>query len=213
MTTDQLISLLAADLKPVDRKRLSRALFIAVVAGTAAAFGVTLLLLGPRPERFGGEHSGFLVLKLLFTSGVVATAAVFLPQVARPGSEGRSFLVFVSLPFLAIAALALAALGPVHWSTLGNAVLGKNWLTCLFSIPLIAIAPFVAIVSALRTGAPTDLTRAGADAGLVAGGLSAMACSLPCLDNSFASIAVWYGLTIGICTGFGAWLGPRLLRW
>lgn len=213
MTTDQLISLLAADLKPVDRKRLSRTLFIAMVAGTAAVFGVTLLLLGPRPERFGGEHSGFLMLKLLFTSGVVATAAMFLPQVARPGSEGRSFLMFVLLPFIVIAALALATIGPVHWSTLGNVVFGKNWLTCLLSIPLIAIAPFVAIVTALRTGAPTDLTRAGADAGLVAGGLSAMACSLPCLDSSFASIAVWYGFTIGICAIVGAKLGPTLLRW
>ena len=29
----------------------------------------------------------------------------------------------------------------------------------------------------------------------------------------YLSIAVWYGLTIGICTTFGAKLGPSLLRW
>jgi hypothetical protein len=87
MTTDQLISLLVADLKPVDRGRISRALIIAVVAGAVTAFGAMFLLLGPRPEIFADENSGFLVTKLLFTSGVVATAAVFLPRLARPGAD------------------------------------------------------------------------------------------------------------------------------
>jgi hypothetical protein len=59
MTTDQLISLLVADLKPVDRGRISRALIIAMVAGAAAAFGTMFLLLGPRPEIFAGENSDF----------------------------------------------------------------------------------------------------------------------------------------------------------
>jgi hypothetical protein len=55
--------------------------------------------------------------------------------------------------------------------------------------PLLAIVPFMAIVWALRARAPTDLASAGADAGLVAAGLSAMACSLPCLDDSYPSMA------------------------
>jgi hypothetical protein len=59
MTTDQLINLLVADLGPADRGRISRALVIAMVAGAAAAFGVMFLLLGPRPETFGGENSSF----------------------------------------------------------------------------------------------------------------------------------------------------------
>jgi hypothetical protein len=39
-----------------------------------------------------------------------------------------------------------------------------------------------------------------------------MACSFPCLDGSFPSIVLWYGLTIAICAAFGAKLGPGLLR-
>lgn len=213
MTTDQLINLLVADLGPADRGRISRALVMAMVAGAAAAFGVMFLLLGPHPETFGGENSTFLVTKLFLALGVVATAAVFLPQIARPGADGRNFLVIVSLPFIAIAALASMALGSAHWSTWADLVVENTWLACLFTIPLLAIAPFWALVWALRTGAPTALTRAGAAAGLVAGGFGAMACSLPCLDHSFPAIAVWYGLMIGICAIVGARLGPRLLRW
>jgi len=213
MTTEQLIKLLVADLEPVDRGRISRALVMAMVAGAAVTFGLMFLLVGPHPKTFDGANSSFLVTKLMFTSGVVAMAAVFLPQIARPGAEGRNFLAFVSLPFLAIAALASEALGSAHWSTWGNMIVGSTWLACLFTIPLLAIVPFLALVWALRVGAPTALIRAGAAAGLVAGGLSAMACSLPCLDHSFPSIAVWYGLPIGTCAIVGAKLGPRLLRW
>lgn len=213
MTTDQLISLLVADLKPVDPGRLSRVLLIALGAGAAAAFAAMFLVFGLHPEMFNAKYLDFQLAKLAFTSSVIATAAVFLARFARPGAEGRSLVVFVPLPFLAIAAFASAALASAHWSTWGSMIFGKTWLTCIFSIPVLAIAPFMAVVLALRTGAPTDLTRAGAVAGLVAGGLSAMACSLPCLDDSLPAIAVWYGLTIAICGTLSAKLGPSLLRW
>jgi len=32
-------------------------------------------------------------------------------------------------------------------------------------------------------------------------------------DHSLAFIALWYGLTIALCTALGAFVGPRLLRW
>src|SRR6266545_2399812 len=159
MTTDQLINLLVADLKPVDRACISRALIIALAGGAVSAFGVMFLLLGPHPSVFSSENSGFLIVKLLFTSGVVAAAAVFLPQFARPGAEGRCFMVFVSAPFIAMAVLASMAFAFSHWSTWGKMAIGNTWLTCLHAIPLLAIVPFVAVVLALRTGAPTDQTR------------------------------------------------------
>ena len=214
MTTEQLIKLLVADLEPVDCGRIARALVMAMVAGAAATFGVMFLLLGPHPKTFGRREFQLLSDEAdVSPLGVVAMAAVFLPQIARPGAVGRNFLVFVSLPFLAIAALASEALASAHWSMWGNMIVGSTWLACLFTIPFLAIAPFLALVWALRVGAPTALIRAGAAAGLVAGGLSAMACSLPCLDHSFPSIAVWYGLPIVICAIVGAKLGPSLLRW
>jgi hypothetical protein len=50
-------------------------------------------------------------------------------------------------------------------------------------------------------------------AGLVAGGISAMAYALHCANDSLPFVAFWYGGTIVFCTLVGAGLGPRLLRW
>ncbi|MGY4290817.1 hypothetical protein ACVWXO_010083 [Bradyrhizobium sp. LM2.7] len=92
-------------------------------------------------------------------------------------------------------------------------VLGNEWAECLVSIPLIAIVPFAVVIWAIRRAAPTDLVRAGAFAGLVAGSISAMAYALHCTDDSLPFVTVWYGGTIALCTLAGALLGPRLLRW
>jgi hypothetical protein len=53
----------------------------------------------------------------------------------------------------------------------------------------------------------------GAFAGLIAGGVSAMAYALHCTDDSFPFVGVWYGGTVLLCILAGAALGPRLLRW
>lgn len=92
-------------------------------------------------------------------------------------------------------------------------VLGDQWLECLISIPIIAVLPFAVIMWAVRMAAPTNLARTGALAGLVAGGISAIAYALHCTDDSLPFVALWYGGTIVLCTIAGALLGPRLLRW
>jgi hypothetical protein len=97
------------------------------------------------------------------------------------------------------------------WRTM---IFGQQWLLCLVCIPLNAIAPFTAMVLALRRFAsPTHLARTGALAGRVSGGISAFVYALHCTDDSVAFVGFWYGLTIAFCTGIGALLGPRLLRW
>jgi hypothetical protein len=92
-------------------------------------------------------------------------------------------------------------------------VVGDQWLECLVSIPVIAVVPFAAVVWAVRRLAPTSLERAGALAGLVAGGVSAAGYALHCTDDSLPFIALWYGGALILCALAGAMLGPRLLRW
>lgn len=213
MTTDQLITLLAADLKPVDRTRILRAVIIALAIGAAAAFGVMLLIFGLRLEMPGARDPDFLATKLLFAFAVVVTGAIFLPRLARPGAEMRNSPALIFTPFAAIAAAAVVVLGSAHFSAWAGMIVGKDSLTCFLSIPLLAVLPFTALISALRIGAPTDRTHAGEIAGLVAGGLGALVCAFPCVDGSLPSIALWYGLPIGICATLGAMLGPSLLRW
>src|SRR5262249_40114422 len=97
-----------------------------------------------------------------------------------------------------------------HWQVM---LMDDEWLECLVSIPIIAIVPFAVVIWAVRQAAPTNLRRAGALAGLGAGGLSAAGYALHCTAASLPFVAIWYGGTIALCTLAGAVFGPRLLRW
>lgn len=213
MKTDELLDLLSIGEKPVDRSSLVRTLILAAAAGGAAALIVAFAVLGLRTDLAAERAVGFLVLKLSFTIGVVGIAFLHLTRLARPGGERRTGPLLLASPFAAIAVLAsvnLWSAPPAHW---GAMIFGNEWLECLLSIPIIAIVPFAISIWAVRKGAPTDLRLAGAAAGLVAGGVSAMAYALHCTDDSLPFIAVWYGGTVLLCTLAGAALGPRLLRW
>lgn len=213
MKTDQLIDILSSNLEPVDQSRAQRALRIALAIGGGLAVALIAVALGMRTDL---EETGavlFLVLKLAFTLGVVALATAHLRKLVRPGGERETPLVYASLPLLVVivlAAVALASAPSSHWHGL---IMGNHWVDSLISIPLVAVVPFAALVWAIRRGAPTNLAKAGAVAGLLAGGISATAYSLNCTDDSLPFIAVWYGGTLAICTLAGAALGPRLLRW
>lgn len=213
MRTDDLVSMLSTNLEPVDRGSVARTLCVALAFGLVLAFGSVFVGLGLRADQMTVRALAFLVMKLAFAVGIVALAFAYLTRLARPGGERRVSAIVVAVPFVAIALLALISLGlaPVsHWDDL---IAGDKWFECLLSIPIIAITPFAITIWAVRKAAPTNLVRAGALAGLVAGGVSAMAYAVHCTDDSFPFIAVWYGGTIVLCTIAGATLGPRLLRW
>jgi hypothetical protein len=213
MKTDNLIAMLGTNVEAVDARKVARTVGAAVAIGAAAALAAMLLALGIRADATEAGSLAFLVLKLVFTLGVVLLASISLAWHARPGGEKRTPIALVALPFVVImllAAISLASAPSTYWDKM---VIGDKWLECLLSIPIIAIVPFAVIVWAVRMMAPTDLRRAGALAGLVAGGVSAMAYALHCTDDSLPFVALWYGGTIAMCTFAGAKLGPRLLRW
>lgn len=211
MKTDQLIELLVADLKPGHHRRILSAMIIAVVVDLASAFVVMTSIFNISPDVMGRSNLQFLSIKLLFASGVIATAAMLLPKLARPGTQLGSSLTITLIPFAAMVVAAIVALASARLSTWAGMIVEEDSLTCIPSIPLLAVLPFLTIIVTLRSGLPTDRTRAGAIAGLAAGGLGAFACAFPCTEQSLPSIALWYGLPI-VCAGIGAKVGPSLLR-
>jgi hypothetical protein len=213
MKTDDLVALLSTNLEPVDRSSVVRTLCVALATGTIVAVSFMLVGLGVRPDLMTARALIFLAVKLSFAVGIVGLALIYLTRLARPGGERAAPSFLVTMPFLVIVFLAAINLGfapSSHWNTM---IVGDEWLECLLSIPIIAIVPFAIAIWAVRRAAPTNLARAGAFAGLVAGGVSAMAYALHCTDDSLPFVALWYGGTIVLCTVAGAALGPRLLRW
>lgn len=214
MRTDELIEMLSTNVEPIERRRVPQGLGLAIAVAVAAVLLVALFGLGVRPDLASPGAVASLVLKIGFAAGIVAVAFMFLTTLARPGGELRTRPWLALLPFLGVvllAAVSLAAAPRSHWDDM---LMGDMWVECLVSIPVIAVVPFAVVVWAVRQfAAPTDLTRTGAFAGLVAGGVSAMGYALHCMDDSVPFVALWYGGTIALCTLAGAALGPRLLRW
>jgi len=213
MKTDDLVTMLSANVEPVERGLVGRTISIAVAAGVAIALCLMLAGLGVRADLTTTRAVVFLLLKVVFALMVVGLAVGYLMRLARPGArQGISPFTIVA-PFAAVALLGAISLGGAPSSHWNGMILGDEWLECLLSIPIIAIVPFAVTIFAVRRAAPTNLVRAGAVAGLVAGGISAMAYALHCTTDSLPFVAVWYGATIVLCTLAGAALGPRLLRW
>src|SRR6266852_3796692 len=213
MKTDDLVAMLSTNVEPIGRGLVGRTISIAIAAGAVIALGIMLVGLGVRADVTTTRAIVFLLLKVAFALAVVGVAMRYLIRLARPGAERGISPLAIAVPFAAIALLGAISLGVAPSSHWNRMILGDEWLECLLSIPIIAIVPFAVTIFAMRRAAPTKLARAGAFAGLIAGGVSAMAYALHCTDDSLPFVAVWYGGTIVLCTLAGAAMGPRLLRW
>ena len=213
MKTDQLIDMLSTNVEPVKSGQVWKPLIWAVAIGGAASFCVMLATVGLRTDAAGGIHVGFLALKLLFMLSLIGTGTALLMKLIRPGQEARKLFRLLFVPFLVAAFVGIVALALQPSSAWDRMILGTEWVSCLFCIPLFAFVPFALLIWALRKGAPTNLKRTGAITGLVAGALGATAYAFHCSDDSLPFIAIWYGAMILLCAWIGARLGPRLLRW
>src|SRR5258708_34978664 len=72
MKTDELVALLSTNPEPVDRRLVSRTLFVALAAGSIVALGITIIGLGVRPDLMTVRALIFVVMKLSFAIGIVS---------------------------------------------------------------------------------------------------------------------------------------------
>ena len=213
MKTEDLIDMLSTNVERVKGEQLRNAHIVALVIGGAVAFCLMLGIFGVPADAFHSRSIALKALALAFTLGLVAAGASFLIQSARPGRPRGGPLILIAVLFfvlLAVSCVILALTGPAAW---GDIVFGPQWAACLICVPLFAVAPFASLIWALRRGAPTNLLRTGAVAGLVAGALGAAVFAVNQLNGSVPFILIWYGGPIVLCAVVGAILGPRLLRW
>lgn len=152
------------------------------------------------------------LLKLVFTVSVVAAALPVVRDLSVPGRRIGRGSILMAIPFAVIMALALRELGVHHvaeWPPHADHAL----LECLWQIPVLATPALIILVFAVRGLAPTNLTRAGAYIGLLAGGIGAVGYALHCHHDSVAFVGIAYTLAILETALLGAVLGPRTLRW
>jgi hypothetical protein len=216
VNTDRLIDLLSANLEPVRGGHFGKTLVLAILTGGAAAFGLMLATVGPRPDLHSPAHLEWLAVKLLFALSVIGTGAAFLVRSIRPGLENGMYWTVVFVPFFAAIAAALAILvfgRPDAWRGMLLGAHSFSAAHCFLCIPFFAAIPLLTLIWALRQGAPTRLKVCGAVAGIVAGGVGAAAYAFSCMSDTIPFVALWYGAAIMLCAVVGAQLGPRLLRW
>ncbi|HXR91213.1 MAG TPA: NrsF family protein [Steroidobacteraceae bacterium] len=210
MRTEALIRALVADNKrPV--VPISRMLLMAVLSGmafSAVLFGITLHVRTDIWKAIGTVRFDF---KLVVTLTLAVTAAMGLPRSARPQDGNGSPWTLAAAPLLVAVAVAVDLLmGPHEWL---RRLIGQNALHCLLLIPMLSLAPAIALLLALRSGAPLNPKAAGARAGLLASGLGATLYALTCPDDSPLFIATWYTMATGTVTALCAYIGRYALRW
>ncbi len=213
MRTEELITVLSRDPGFIDPRAPARRLAGAALVGVAAALPLVLLHLGINPALADDARTAMFWVKLAFVVAVAIASGRLVARLARPGVAARRSLEVAGLPVLALWALAVVALFAAAPTERLALLLGSSWRTCPFNIALLSILPFVLLLSAGRSLAPTRLRLAGAATGLFAGALGTLAYLLHCPELEAPFLAVWYVLGMAIPTVAGALIGPRALRW
>lgn len=212
MKTGDLIRALAAD-SEVHPMPPGRALALALVPGVAIALGLHFAVLGLRPHLLTLLGEPRLLFKVCLAFLLVALSGPLVLRLVRPGAGvRRAALMLAIVPALLLAA-DLAELLAVPAAEWGQRLVGANAIFCLKSIPFLSAAPLVAVLLALRQGAPEHPALAGAAAGLFAGAIGAACYATHCPDDLPLFVAAWYTLAIGFVVAIGTVAGRRLLRW
>jgi hypothetical protein len=212
MKTDNLIAALAAD-APSVAKPIGRTVWVAVAAGAVAAAALFYYGVGFRLDLATALSTPRFLFKWLLTLTLVTSATGLVLHMARPGSIPAAWVKALAIaPALLIVATIgeLLVVPAAEWE---GRLVGVNAVACVVLIPILSAAPLVALIWALRQGAPTRPMLAGAVAGLAAAGIGMFLYASHCRDDSPLFILAWYVLGTAIVAVIGALLGARYLRW
>jgi len=209
MKTDDLIAALSADTmaEAAPEQRVLPWLLPAVLVSLAGL----LLTLGARPDLAQALTSFVPAMRHVLTLSLFGLALAAALSMTRPDGRARLW------PLALVAAVALALLIWAYASTPADgrmmALQGKSYNICIITIPILSILPVAALFMALRSGATTAPTLAGALIGLAGGGAGAAVYAIHCVESSPMFYVTWYGLAIFAVSAISAVIGRRILRW
>jgi hypothetical protein len=211
MKTSELIGLLAHD--QTRQPSPARALALGMIPGVLLAGALFALVSGIRPDVGAALATPRFMFKLIANLALLIASTGLVLRLALPGGRSGSW----SMAFFALIAALLVGVGIElvllprgQWWVAAH---GHNSMWCLTVIPMLAIAPLLTALQALRSAAPERPAVAGAVAGLVASGVASTLYGMHCTDDSPLFVALWYPLAIALVAAVGAVLGNRVLRW
>ncbi len=212
MKTDDLIAAMAADL-PTRPTSPRRALGLAILVSMPITFGLLFYALGVRGDIASAMHTVRFDFKLAFLVALGLAALWLTGRLLRPGTKARGAKTAV----VAVACAMALAIVLEFLSVPSNEWMAHLWgnmvLQCVTYIPMMAAGPLIAILVAMRAGAPDNTTAAGAAGGLLAGAMGAAFYAPHCPNDSPFYVAAWYLMGIAAVVVVGALAGRQVLKW
>ncbi len=213
MKTDQLVTLLATGVEPVDPRAPLRRCAAAVVAGVLVSVAVMAAWLGVRASLVQDMAVPMLWVKFAFVALLAVGGWIAATRLARPGASLAGVPAALLAPLLAIWVLAAVALIGADASQRAALFLGQTWNACPLNIAVLSAPVFAAAMWGMKGFAPTRPALAGAAAGLFAGAAGAVVYAFHCTELAAPFLGTWYVLGMLVPTSLGAILGPLVLRW
>jgi hypothetical protein len=211
MKTDQLIRTLVADNNRQARS-VGSLLTISLAAGGMISTIMFFSWLGFRHDIDTAIYEASFDLKFLLTISLLASTVLISIHLSRPEAslDGWKWLLLIPFGFLAVG-IAGDLMLPQRLPWMAR-LIGSNSKICTTAIPVLSLPVLIAVLIALRHGAPSRPALAGAFAGLLSAGFAATLYASQCTDDSPLFVATWYSAAIAAVGAVGALVGGRVLR-
>lgn len=213
MKTQDLIALLANDAAPVERNTTARRYGLALGWGAIGATLIMLFRFGVRADIADAALHPMFWIKLSFVTCMAASGLLAAARLSLPGARIGLAPVVLAIPVLVVCGMETWALLEAGASKRAMLLLGKTWDQAPFDIAILSIPALAAAFWAMKGLAPTRLALSGAAAGMLAGGIGAIAYSFYCTEMAAPFVGIWYLAGVLLPVTVGAALGPILLRW
>jgi hypothetical protein len=210
--TSDFIAALAADPVP-EPIRLGRRVVAALAIGLVCSVALYCLLLGPRPDIAAASGTMRFWMKFVDSFAFALPTLLLTLRLAYPAAKPRALALLLVAPFLLLAAGVVVELLVVPQSEWMSRLMGATAIHCMITIPMLAAPVLVALIVALRAGAPLYPGLTGAIAGTASAGVAALVYASSCPGDSPLFVATWYPLATLICMGVGALAGRWFLAW
>jgi hypothetical protein len=212
MKTDDLISMLAKEPR-VDRTLYRWRTIAWLALGFIGSFAILFYAFSINRELMELAMHAWFWVRFTFIVTSAALAWYVLSRLGKPGSAMHAKWWLLALPFVLLAAIAVATYMRAPTEERMDMLMGISWDVCSRNIALLSIPIFIASILIARQFAPVRLRLTGAVLGFFSGAAAAFVYSLYCPEIEPMFVGVWYALGMLIPAAVGAVLGRRLLGW